>query len=196
MARVQGVLGPQAKLAPFFSGHADNGAPARRDSSSHIAFAFTPISKRLLVIAPHVLERRGPVGAELDHLRTLDDALDGLRELLAGAAGRLRLLSTAVDASNDMLLGRSREWASVTPYVVTRHAKGLSASEALAIDVRSECRRVGLPEPRIESRDVRGVAGLGLVGNVRLSFQVAVVGPIMIGRNRYFGGGLFQHSQP
>ena len=95
-----------------------------------------------------------------------------------------------------MIFGRSREWASATPYVVTRHAKGLSASEALAIDVLSECRRVGLPEPRIESRDVRGVAGLGLVGNVRLSFQVAVVGPIIIGRNRYFGGGLFQHSQP
>lgn len=95
-----------------------------------------------------------------------------------------------------MLFGRSREWASVTPYVVTRHVKRLSASEALAIDVRSECPGIGLPEPRIESREVRGIAGLGLVGDVRLSFQVAVVGPIMIGRNRYFGGGLFQHSQP
>lgn len=73
------VLGPQARLAPFLSGHTGNGAPARRDSSSHIAFAFVPVSKRLLVIAPHVLERRGPVGAELDHPRTLDDAIDGFR---------------------------------------------------------------------------------------------------------------------
>lgn len=192
MARVQEELGPSETLPAFFSGHAEDGAPARSDSEPHLAFAFDAASSRLLVLAPHVFERRGPLSGEIALLRTLDEALGGFRELLSGPAGRLCLSTSPVEPSGDAILGRAHEWMTATPYVVTRHAKGMSAAEAIAVDVRAECRRVGLPVPRIESHDVRGVAGLGLTGNVRLAFQTAVPGPILLGRDRYFGGGLFR----
>jgi hypothetical protein len=40
------------------------------------------------------------------------------------------------------------------PYAVTWRAKGVGATEALAADVRTECIRLGRPEPRVESRRV------------------------------------------
>jgi CRISPR-associated protein Csb2 len=192
MARVQTVVDEREKLPPYFSGHGADCAPLRRANSSHLAFAFEPASRRLLVLAPHLLERRSPTEQEYDHLRTLDVALDGFRELRAGAAGLLTLSpGTISDDAAGSPLGRSYVWENVTPYVVTRHAKGASATEALAADVRAECRRLGLAEPIVALRSVRGVSGIGLTGDLRLTFAQAVSGPLVVGRTRYFGGGLF-----
>jgi CRISPR-associated protein Csb2 len=196
MARVQVAIGLRAPLGTFFSGHGHDGRPARSGHEPHLTFAFDPESKRLLVIAPHMIERRMPAGREHEHLRTLNAALDGFRELLAGAAGRLAVRPAWIDTESDTIFGRSREWESVTPYVVTRHAKKLAASEALAIDLRAQCRRIGLPEPQVESHEVHGVAGIGLLGRVRITFRVAVAGPIVLGKDRYLGGGLFKCSRP
>lgn len=192
MARVQATLGTRERLAPFFSGHAEDGAPIRRSGSSHLSFAFEPDLRRLLVLAPHVVERRAPTVQELDHLRALDAALVEFRELRAGHAGILALSPAALGECDDALLGRSRVWKTITPYVVTRHAKGGAATEALAANVRAECRRLGLPEPEVESSSVRGVPGIGLTGEVTLRFEHSVAGPILLGRTRYFGGGLFR----
>jgi CRISPR-associated protein Csb2 len=194
MARVQAALGKR-ELAPFFSGHAEDGAPIRRSRSSHLSFAFEPDLRRLLILAPHVVERRAPALQELDHLRTLDAALEGFCELRAGHAGVLSLSPTAIGEVDDSLLGRSRVWKTITPYVVTRHAKGGAATEALAADVRAECRRLGLPVPSVESSSVRGVPGIGLTGNVTLLFERSVAGPLLLGRTRYLGGGLFHSVQ-
>ncbi|MBI2376585.1 MAG: type I-U CRISPR-associated protein Cas5/Cas6 [Deltaproteobacteria bacterium] len=192
MARVQATLGTLERLAPFFSGHTEDGAPIRRSRSSHLSFAFEPDLRRLLILAPHVIERRAPTSEELDHLRTLDTALEGFCELRAGRAGILSLSPAAIGEHDDSLLGRSRVWRTITPYVVTRHAKGGVATEALAADLRAECRRLGLPEARVESSDVRGTRGMGLTGTVTLLFERLVTGPLLLGRTRYLGGGLFQ----
>ena len=192
MARVQATVGKRERLAPFFSGHAEDGAPVRRSRSSHLSFAFEPDSRRLLILAPHVVERRAPTPEELDHLRTLDAALEGFRELRAGHAGILSLSPAAVGERDDSLLMRSRVWKTITPYVVTRHAKSCAATDALAADVRAECRRLRLPEPKVEPSDVRGVPGIGLMGNVRLLFKQGIAGPLLLGRTRYLGGGLFR----
>jgi CRISPR-associated protein Csb2 len=191
MARVQGAVGERAKLAPFFTGHAEDGSPVRRDRSSHLAFAYEPRAAKLLVIAPHLLDRRPATEEEMGHLRTLEVALDGIRELRAGAAGVLTLVRVESDS-----VARAYEWQSVTPYVMTRHAKGLGASAALVADVRAECARSALPEPAVDVRDVRGVAGVGVVGEVRLRFRQAMSGPILLGKTRYFGGGLFRPVDP
>lgn len=191
MARVQTTIGADKPLAAFFSGHAENGAPIRRSRSSHLSFAFEPDLRRLLILAPHVVERRAPTHQELDHLRTLDAALEGFCELRAGHAGVLSLSPVAIGEFDDSLLGRSRVWKTITPYVVTRHAKGGAATAALAADVRAECHRLGLPSPEVESSGVRGVPGTGLTGNVTLIFERHVAGPIMLGRTRHRGGGLF-----
>jgi CRISPR-associated protein Csb2 len=193
MARVQAVVGERERLASFFSGHEEDGSPLGRSGASHLAFAFEAVSRHLLVLAPHLIERRTPTDKEREHLRNLDIALEGFRELRAGSSGRLAISPSVIGhARNDLLFGHSRVWETTTPYVVTRHVKGVGAVEALAADVRAECRRLGLAEPSVEPRDVRGVPGTGLVGHVRLTFRKVVSGPILLGRTRYFGGGLFR----
>jgi CRISPR-associated protein Csb2 len=113
MARVQATLGTRERLVPFFSGHAEDGAPIRRSVSSHLSFAFEPDLRRLLILAPHVVERRAPTPQELDQLRTLDAALEGFCELRAGHAGIFSLSRAAIGEIDDSLLGRSRVWPSV-----------------------------------------------------------------------------------
>jgi CRISPR-associated protein Csb2 len=201
MARTQRVLGKSKQLDPYFSGHDSDSAPLRRSESPHLAFAFEPSSRRLVVLAPHVLERRPPTEQERDHLRELDEALVGFSELRAGTDGLLKLARcTICTDTEDSLLGRSRVWENATPYVVTRHTKKSSAAEAIAADVRAECRRLGLPQPIISSHNLRGVQASGLTGDLRLTFAHVVSGPLVLGRTRYFGGGLFlpvhEPSQP
>lgn len=192
MARVQATLGPQERLASFFSGHAEDGAPVRRSSSSHLSFAFQPDLRRLLVFAPHIVERREPTPPELDHLRTLARALEGFRELRAGHAGRFSLSPVVLGAPDDSIDGVAREWKTITPYVVNRHLKRDQATDALVADVLAECTRLGLPKPKIKAINVRGTSGIGLTGEVTLFFEKHVRGPLLLGRRRYLGGGLFQ----
>lgn len=158
----------------------------------YLAFAFDPERSRLLIAAPHVLDRREPTSEEREHLAVLDGALENLRELRVGSAGRLALRRDWVDLDADVLTAPSRTWESVTPYRVTRHAKKVDATEALCTDLRVECRRQGLPEPvAVHPLEAHGLRGIGLVGRARLAFAVAVRGPILLGRSRYLGGGLF-----
>lgn len=191
MARVQSALGSGRRMPPFFSGHEPDGSAAESERHRHLTFSFAPDPARLLVIAPHVLNRRNPFREETEHLRLLDSALTDFSELRAGPAGRLRLRTIAVDLEGDAVFATSRTWESVTPYEVTRHTRRGGAAEALIADVRAECRRCGLPEPRVTPRRLHGVAGSGLVGLASLTFEVAVQGPVVLGRSRYLGGGLF-----
>lgn len=191
MARVQEVLGPRAKLPTFFTGHEDDSEVAQAERRPHLTFVFDPVTARLLVVAPHVIDRRAPTREEIRHLENLGLALIDFRELRAGSAGRLMLRASTIDADADPLFAASRTWESITPYQVTRHTKQVGAAEALSTDLRAECRRRGLPEPSVMPREPHGVPGVGLVGGARLAFDVAVEGPIILGRSRHLGGGLF-----
>lgn len=191
MARVQTGLGETVALPPFFTGHDSNGAPARSESSPHLFFLFVPDSLRLMVLSPHLVEHREPEMVEREHLRVLDEALSGFRELRAGSMGCLSLRAISIDSDTDPLFTVSRVWESVTPYSVTRHMKQGSAAEALSDDLYSECRRRGLPQPVVRLGKVYGMPGLGLVGEACLVFPVPVQGPLILGRSRYMGGGLF-----
>jgi CRISPR-associated protein Csb2 len=191
MARVQENMGERATLPAFFTGHATDGAPSRSGWHGHLAFAFDAPRKRLLIVAPHILERREASKNESQHLRTLEDALEDFRELRAGVAGKLALVSNAVDLSCDPLFTRSSTWESVTPYRVTRHAKFSDAAAALEGDLVAECRRAGLPRPLIEVAKTFAKPGVGLFGLAKLRFHGATAGPMLLGRDRHFGGGLF-----
>jgi CRISPR-associated protein Csb2 len=190
MARVQNVLGARAVMPRFFTGHDSDGSPARTNHS-HLTFLFDPSTTRLLVVAPHEIDRRNPTPEEVGNLESLDEALTHFRELRAGSSGCLTLRASPIEPRADPLFAPSRVWESLTPYHVTRHAKRLGAAEALSADLLAECRRHRLPEPRIAPRELRGVPGVGLVGSARLTFEVAVEGPIVLGRSRHLGGGLF-----
>ncbi len=191
MARVHSVLGAEKELPPFFSGHDREGAAARSEIDPHLTFTFDPEKKRLFVLAPHVVERRTMSTRETGHLVTLEDALTDFTDLRAGRAGLLYLRETVVDLAEDRLFAASCRWASATPYVVTRHAKRLTAVEALAADIRTECSRRGLRSPHVSVRSTSGIAGLGLAGIAELTFDVPQPGPIVLGRTHHIGGGLF-----
>jgi CRISPR-associated protein Csb2 len=191
MSRAQQLL--DSRLPSFFAGHESDGGPSKAERS-HLTFVFDPRARRLLVVAPHLLDRRAPTNEEARHLDVLDRALAGFRELRAGQAGVLALRPVAIDEHADPLVAPFRTWETVTPYLVTRHQKGIGASEALAADVRIECRRRALPDPVVSVLGVRGIPGVGVSGSLRLDFRVAVRGPISLGRDRHFGGGLFSGS--
>ncbi|HWP99515.1 MAG TPA: hypothetical protein VNK92_03500, partial [Vicinamibacterales bacterium] len=168
--------------------------PAQSEEHPHLAFVFDPDGNRLLVIAPHVIDRRAATLEEQRYIETLDCALSGMRELRVGSSGLLRVHATSVQVDADPLFAASRVWESVTPYRVARHARGVTAGEALAIDLRAECQRRGLPLPRIVTSECRGVPGVGIEGLVRLDFGKAVDGPLLLGKSRYLGRGLFRRA--
>lgn len=189
MARVKAELGAGTSLDTYFTGHEVGGEKASGNETNHLAFHWDPRQRRLLVIVPHVLERRDPTWDERRKLDTLTRALEKLVDLRAGAAGRcaVRLVPAY---SDDPLLAPSHRWKTLTPYAVTRH-QNRSAYEVLANDVLINCERHGLPRPKVTVLEACGVPGQGLEGHVELDFAVAVEGPIALGRTRYLGGGLF-----
>jgi CRISPR-associated protein Csb2 len=192
MARVQESMGSRATLPTFFTGHAADGAPSRCGRHEHLAFAFDAPRQRLLIIAPHILDRRGAFEVEREqYLPALEDTFEGFRELRAGAAGKLTLASKAVDLSCDTLFAPSSAWESLTPYRVTRHTRLNDAAAALEVDLLAECQRAGLPRPQIEIAETFTKQGAGLFGLAKLRFHHAAAGPMLLGRDRHFGGGLF-----
>ena len=189
IARVQAQLGPRVALPVFFSGHEANGAPAGSGRHAHLAFALDAERKRLIIVAPHVLERREARKTERDNLSILAQALSDFRELRAGEAGALALVPFPIEMQEDPLFASSCSWESLTPYRVS--AKINDPARALEADLLAECRRGGLPRPEVEVIRAFGQPGLGLFGRAKLTFRGAVAGPILIGRDRHFGGGLF-----
>lgn len=191
MARVQDMLGQGEALPLYFTGHEPDGAPARRGWHAHIVFVADWPRKRLLVIAPHVFERRAPSCEESAHGSKLNHALAGLVQLRA--AGRLLTLTPlSVDVQDDPLFAPAMRWESCTAYRPTRYAKGVSPGEALIMDVRAELRRRDSPQPEdIEVLEAREGPRGGIAGSLRVTFKVAVPGPLLLGRTLHFGGGLF-----
>ena len=177
-------------VSRYVSGHEDDGAPARSGTHEHLSFAYDARGRRLLVIAPHVLERRMAMHGDAGEWAKLEIAMAGFADLRAGSAGRLSLRRAPVGVA-DRLFAPSRQWETVSPYRATRHRHLGNASAALEADIAEECRRLGLPRSRIEALTIQGVPGHGLTAKVRLIFERAVPGPILIGRDRHFGGGLF-----
>jgi CRISPR-associated protein Csb2 len=191
MARVQAHLGESVPLPPFFSGHGPDGMPARSEQHPHLFFLFDPDSSRLMILAPHFVDRREPNEEERRHLHDLQQAMNGFNELRAGAMGCLRLRQITVDPKTDPLFAPARVWDSITPYTVTRHMKLGSATHALATDLYAECDRRGLPTPSVIPQDIQGIPGVGLNALVRLIFPEPIPGPMILGRRRYIGGGVF-----
>lgn len=186
MARVQATRG-ESGLPSYFHGHVRDG------ENPHLAFSVDVPRSRLLIIPPHILDRwPRPSREAQSHLKTLERALEGFTELRAGTVGVLSLRASPLPPG-DFLLSSSRVFQSVSDYVVTRHAKRASAEEAVIVDIRRECDRRRLPSPaKVGVTSVRGVAGSGVVARIELTFVIAVRGPLLLGKTRHIGGGLFQ----
>ena len=196
LARMQAAL-PRGQSVPrYVSGHEDDGRPARGGSHRHVAVVPDLRHRRLLFVAPNLLQRSGLEWREIagDHGR-LEHALEGMNVLRAGPAGRLALAPTALEAESDPLFAPSRVWGSISDYRVTRHRRRLTDKEALRADVVTELSRIGWPEPdTVEVLSVRRGPQGGLSGRLRLAFAKAQAGPLAIGSTMHKGGGLFAGS--
>lgn len=189
---------PEAATAkPLISGHAPDGAPLRCGGHDHIFQAaagaeFDGLLTHILIVPPwrfdpgrrtHNAERRG-----------FDRVAHDLRTVRAGALGVCDLTPDD-DASLGSVLGPARVWRSVTTYRPTRHPRSRALAEtALIRDVQAECRRRGLPRPAVSVTDLSmGPRGGNIAACIKLRFEVAVSGPILLGRDCHRdGGGLFR----
>ncbi len=197
LARVQATLPRSQRPPPYVSGHEDDGRPVRRGAHRHIAVVSDLPRRRLLFVAPSLLQRGHVQWGEIagDHAR-FERALEGMRTLRAGRAGRLTLSPSVPDTNSDPLFAPSRGWESVIDYRVTRHHRRLSNEDALSTDVLAELRRIGWPTPlAVEVLSVRCGPRGGLSGRLRLSFAMAQAGPLVIGHTAHKGGGLFAASR-
>ena len=193
MERAQSVVGC-APLPAYFSGHQPDGSFARSEEAPHLAFLFDARQHQLLVIAPEILGRHADKRNDeksTSHLATLETALEGFSELRAGRDGYLRIRPVLVDSTCHRLFAPSHVWESVTPYEVNRHARRSNAETVLKNDVMVECERRGLPRPEITILEWNAGQRTGLQGKLRLKFKDAIEGPIILGRNRHRGGGVF-----
>lgn len=193
MARVRDVLG-RDRLPTYFTGHRPDGSPARSDDEPHLTFLFDPLESALLVIAPQQSDcpTNGPHKKDL---ATLETALVDFDELRSGVDGHLRVQQVSIDLTQHHLFSSSQVWHSLTPYQVNRHARRSTAENTLKKDLIAECERRGLPRPQIAVVDWTAEPGIGLRGRVRLTFARVVSGPIILGRTRHIGGGVFATAE-
>lgn len=192
IARVQEKFGERKELPAFFTGHERNGDPLRSGTKGHLAFAVDLLRKNLWILPPHLLECRKWTSEEHLHLKTLDDALFSLRDLRAGASGRLRLSRRIVSMDTDPLLAPSRTWVSMTDYEPTRYAKKVFPKDVIVQDIHTEfLRRKMIAPEAIEILGIHEGPKGGLRAKVKLRFKTAVRGPILLGKTCHSGGGLF-----
>jgi CRISPR-associated protein Csb2 len=177
-------------LPPYFTGHREDGAPARSETEPHLAFLFDPTDNTLFVITPDTLDRRKRCRNQ-DNFVTLELALQELHELRAGVDGHLRIQPIAIDLSRHRLFTTSHVWESLTTYLVNRHARRATAETTMRNDMLAECERRGLPRPEVNVLSWTSRSRWGLSGQVRLTFRHALQGPIILGKTRHFGGGVF-----
>ncbi len=191
MARVSDALGMRRtdRLPTYFTGHRNDGTPARSEEQAHLAFLFYPHDDMLLIVTPDCFGGRGR--RDEDHFATLERALKGFQELRAGEDGRLQLDPASLKLDRHPLFAVSNVWESLTPYQVNRHARRSTAEKTLKNDVIIECERRLLPQPEITVMDWKARSGAGLTGHARLTFKDAVQGPIILGKTRHVGGGVF-----
>lgn len=179
-------------VSRLFSGHEDDGAPARSGTHEHVFLAATGENgalSKLFVLSPNLADRR-------TRLRRVDqdrfsDIAPKLAFVRAGELGLVELVRTHLD-DNRTLMGVAREWRSETPYIPTRHIKPKDdAREFLASDVIRECARRGLPRPEIEVLSIDTGRRAKPHASLRLLFETPLTGPILLGEAAHFGAGLF-----
>ena len=194
LARMQTILPRGQSIPRYVSGHEDDGGPASSGTHRHIAVVPDLPRRRLLFVAPSLLQRGGVSWQQVrDDHAGVERALEGMTVLRAGQAGRLVLTPAALSAESDPLFASSHVWESVSDYRVTRHLRRRGDEEALRVDVLTELDRIGWPVPAsVEVLSVRRGSRGGLSGRLRLAFAAAQEGPLLIGRTAHKGGGLFQ----
>lgn len=188
-----------AKPGRMSSGHEADGSPARSGKHEHLFLAADQENtsgclERLLIVAPWKADLKARA-SDRDRM-AFRKITDGLLTVRAGALGVFRFEEARNIGPEDKLIRPSRQWISVSPYLPTRFPKKPeNASDHLMADLQQECQRRGLPKPSVEILKTWVGARGGMRLTARLTFAVAVAGPIMLGRDSHAGGGLFHAEE-
>ena len=181
----------------LFSGHESDGTPARANGHEHIFLAADDADHdgridRIIVAAPWICDRTKPAPPRWK-CALFERVATKLQTVRAGRLGIVTLGRPFQPPHRDPLTGSASVWESRTPYRPTRHAgRGKNPKEALIADVFKECARRGLPRPEVTLLKFEsGPKGGNVRARLRLAFQVAIEGPLMLGRDSHKGGGLF-----
>lgn len=184
LARTQDQLGNRA-LPAWLTGHLLNGEPVR-DERDRLRLIADLERQRVLALVPMF-----SMGERAEHRDEVITALSTMRELKAGAGGRLLLRRVALE-EHDVLFSSGRRWTSVNDYLVNRHDHGRDLHALIVSDVRAECVLRKLPIPHVDVLSTSVVKGTGIFAKLKLTFAVEVAGPILLGRTRMLGGGLLR----
>lgn len=185
---------------PLFSGHEPGGAHAQSGRHQHVFLAVdAPNGKRqfnrLIVATPWACDRTESASKSRSEL--FQRVVNRLEQLRAGRLGVFGDLKAVPVDDEDPLVSPARDWTGSTPYLATRNLKKHEEPvQMLQDDVVTECIRRGLPKPeKVEvSKVSAGPKGGRPSARIDLRFRVAVRGPIILGRNSHYGGGLFHAS--
>lgn len=184
MARTQEWLGNKS-LPAWLTGHLWNGDVVRNERGRLRLIADLD-RQRLLALVPIF-----SMGERAESREEVIAALSTMRELKAGAGGRLLLRRVPLD-DHDVLFSSGRRWCTVNDYLVNRHDHGRDLHALVTNDVQAACARQRLPIPHIRVLSTSVVKGTGIFAKLELIFSVEVAGPILLGRNRMLGGGLLR----
>lgn len=177
----------------LFSGHEDDGAPARSGTHEHVFLAATGedgVLTRLFVFSPRIADRRTRL-SRADQSRFAEVARK-LEFVRAGEIGVVELVRTHLDDDQSPMRA-STEWRSETPYIPTRHIKSKDEPVAwLKDDILRECTRRGIPPPEVEILSFEADCKSRPNANLKLIFKSPIKGPVLLGQGAHFGSGLFR----
>jgi CRISPR-associated protein Csb2 len=120
--------------------------------------------------------------------------------VLAGMRFNLTRPTAAMSLHERTWSRPARNWVSATPVVLDRFPKGQVSAEDI---VAQSCERAGYPRPSRVTLSQDSALALppargfrlrkpgGLYAHVALEFATPVQGPLLVGKERYFGLGLF-----
>lgn len=184
--------GEGERVSRFFSGHEEDGAPARSGTHEHVFLAATGVNRvlsRLFVLSPNLADRRTRLDCA-DQARFSEIARK-LKLVRAGELGVVELVRARLDEDRSPLWA-SQEWRSETPYIPTRHIKSKDEPAAwLKEDILRECARRGIPRPEVEILSFEAGGKSRPNANLKLIFKTPIKGPILLGQGAHFGSGLF-----
>jgi len=191
----EGIANPEEWVKSFVRGRRPEGG------TDHKQFSYVPLPS---IVAPFECE------AELDHLA---GQLDGIQlQTEGGGEGPFLDRLRSPDSVARQYLESSREWASVTPVILPGHDDHKPAKTIKLIDRAlaqsgieqsckftwgamphfNNCLTAHKPDPsgrRIAYFRPNHLEGLTAV-HVRLTFEQAVTGPLIVGAGRHCGFGL------
>lgn len=186
------------EVSKLFSGHENNGSPSQSREHQHVFLACdynegTELIERIMIVAPWKCYTNKSTQCYQKQKEEFVKIVRSIHFIKAGKLGVIRFQKKEAMYPNSAFIKPSQRWKTRTPYLSNRNKKsGQTVEQVVIDDVHKECHRRGLPEPIVTITTVQcGPKGGNIRAHIYLEFKTMVHGPLMLGRDSHFGGGLF-----